>query len=79
MRELIISTSLVGSLIVFAFVINVPENLLMFILFGIVPGSNTVLSPLQMQQFWLVVLTVFGMSAFGSRLTHYLGIAKRSA
>lgn len=78
MREFIISASLVGSLIIFAFVIKVPENLLMFVLFGIIPGTSKVLSPLEMQQVWFILSIIIATVIFGPRLADYLNSTKRS-
>ena len=71
MREFIISASLIGSLLIYALVINVSEMLIMFTLFGIVPGSEKVLTPLQMQQVWLTIAILAVVSFAAPRLRNY--------
>ncbi|HRJ06176.1 MAG TPA: hypothetical protein PK096_04165 [Candidatus Saccharibacteria bacterium] len=55
-RRFIIQASLIGWLAIFSLTIGLPENLLMFVLFGMVPGTDIVLGPLEMQRFWFVVV-----------------------
>jgi ABC-type glycerol-3-phosphate transport system permease component len=63
MRRFIITSSLIGSLIIFLLTLNVPDSLVMFILFGMIPGTSTVVSAGQMQSLWLVsAFLVVGIS-----------------
>lgn len=71
MREFIILASLIGSAVVFVLTINLPEHLLMFVLFGILPGENTMLTPLQMQQFWFTIVMIILGATVGPRFTDY--------
>lgn len=48
MRQVIVVSSLIGSFMVYAAAIDLPSNLVMFLLFGIVPGSERVVPASQM-------------------------------
>lgn len=48
MRQAIITFNLIGSFVIYALSIDLFDNLIMFLLFGIVPGKNEQLSANQM-------------------------------
>lgn len=48
MRQTAIATSLLGSFVLFALTINLFDTLVMFLLFGILPGQDTPVSANQM-------------------------------
>ena len=84
MRQLIISLNLIGSFAVFAVVTDLFEQMLMFILFGFVPGLAEPLTANQM--LGIYGLATAGVTAYAlrrqlSRISHLLpqtGSVKRS-
>lgn len=63
MRQAVIYVSLCGSLILYMLTINLFESMLLFVLFGLMPGSEQQLSAAQM-------LTIHGV--IGSALASYV-------
>jgi hypothetical protein len=57
MRKYVIISSLIGSAVIFCMVIDVFDSLFMFLLFGMIPGVDTPLTPQQMLLLYALIAT----------------------
>lgn len=74
MRQIIITTSLIGSLAIFALTIDLFEHVVMFALFGFIPGRSEPLSANQM----LAIYSFATLCATSYQLRAHLAVnAKR--
>lgn len=63
MRQMIIGLSLLGSLLIFALTVDLFDMIVLFLLFGILPGRTAPLSPDHMLTIYAVVsVFVIGLS-----------------
>lgn len=67
MRKNVIVASLVGWAMIFGITSEIFSSLLMFLLVGIVPGTDTVLSPLQMGALLSIATSVGISMSIGKR------------
>ncbi len=58
MKRNIIYACLAGSFVIFCLAADIPETIVMFLLFGIIPGQAVSLSPQEMLAFYSIILTV---------------------
>ena len=69
MRQLIIASSLIGSFLIFSMVVNLFDTLVMFLLFGILPGRSEPVSANNMLAIYTAATFVVAGYAFRSNLT----------
>ena len=55
MRQMVIGLSLLGSLLIFALTVDLFDTIVLFLLFGILPGRTAPLSPDQMLTIYAVI------------------------
>ena len=58
MRKLIINLSLIGSAVIFFDTINFGQQLILFVFAGILPGTNIVISPIDVMAASATAITV---------------------
>jgi hypothetical protein len=72
MRRTIITLSLGGWAIIFLITSHLLENLMMFVLFGFIPGTSISLSASDMQGLWALIAVSLILLAAGPMLAGYL-------
>ena len=58
MRKLIINLSLVGSAVLFLDTVNFGQQLMLFVFAGVIPGTNIVISPIDVMAATATAITV---------------------
>ena len=58
MRKLIITLSMIGSAVIFLDTINFGQQMILFVFAGIVPGTNIVISPIDVMAASATAITV---------------------
>ena len=58
MRKLIITLSMIGSAVIFLDTINFGQQMILFVFAGIVPGTNIVISPIDVMAATATAITV---------------------
>lgn len=75
MRQAIVAVSLLGSLTIFALSVHLFDTLVMFLLFGILPGQERQLSANQMLTIYFAataIVTLYGLRGATVSLTRML-------
>lgn len=82
MRQTVIVISLLGSLMLFAMTINLFDTLVMFLLFGILPGQDTPVSANQMLTIYsgaTVVVVAYALRGSVALILRAIRLTRRTA